>query len=99
MLHVLSLSSRGFGAAKSRSFSSMAVIKALRARTGAPILECKNALQQEDVNGDVEKAVDWLRKNGVAAASKRADKDAAEGLVGVAVSDCGKFVAGDEVRL
>jgi elongation factor Ts len=93
MLHVLSLSSRGFGAAKSRSFSSMAVIKALRERTGAPILECKNALQQDDVNGDVEKAVDWLRKNGVAAASKRADKDAAEGLVGVAVSDCGKIGA------
>ena len=77
----------------SSQFSSMAEIKALRERTGAPILECKKALADDEVGGDLEKAIDWLRKKGVAAASKRADKDAAEGLVSVAVSDCGKIGA------
>ena len=75
------------------TLSTMAEIKALRERTGAPILECKKALADEEVEGDLEKAIDWLRKKGVAAASKRADKDAAEGLVSVAVSDCGKIGA------
>lgn len=54
-------------------------IAALRAKTGAGMMDCKNAL--EEANGDIEKAVDILRTKGVLKAAKRADKIAAEGLV------------------
>ncbi|MFH0857394.1 MAG: translation elongation factor Ts [Candidatus Magasanikbacteria bacterium] len=54
-------------------------IAALRAKTGAGMLDCKKAL--EETNGDMEKAIDYLRKNGAAKAAKRAGKIAAEGLV------------------
>ena len=63
-------------------------VKVLREKTGAPMMECKKALGHEDVQGDIEKAVDWLRKNGIAAASKRSSKDAAEGLVALSLSPC-----------
>ena len=61
-------------------------VKVLREKTGAPMMECKKALGHEEVQGDIEKAVDWLRKNGIAAASKRSSKDAAEGLVALSLS-------------
>jgi elongation factor Ts len=54
-------------------------VKDLRERTGAGFMDCKNALVASD--GDVEKAVVWLREKGLAAAAKRADRDAREGLV------------------
>ena len=54
-------------------------IAALRAKTGAGMMDCKKAL--EEVDGNMEKAVDELRKKGIAKAAKRADKIAAEGLV------------------
>lgn len=54
-------------------------ITTLRARTGAGMLDCKKAL--EEVDGDMGKAIDVLRKKGVAKAAKRADKIAAEGVV------------------
>jgi elongation factor Ts len=56
-----------------------AAVKDLRERTGAGFMDCKNALVASD--GDVEKAVAWLREKGLAAAAKRADRDAREGLI------------------
>jgi elongation factor Ts len=60
-------------------------VKALRDRTGAGMMDCKKALVECD--GNIEEAVDWLRKKGLAAAAKKAGRVAAEGLVGVHV--CG----------
>ena len=59
-----------------------ALVKQLREKTGAGMMDCKKAL--DDSRGDIEAAVDWLRKKGLAAAAKRAGRIAAEGLVGVA---------------
>ncbi len=55
-------------------------VKALRDRTGAGMMECKNALQE--TSGDLEAAIDLLRSRGAAKAAKRADKSANEGTVG-----------------
>ncbi len=55
------------------------MVKELRERTGAGILDCKKALQETD--GDMDKAVELLRKKGLAAAAKKAGRIAAEGLV------------------
>jgi elongation factor Ts len=59
-----------------------ALVKELRDKTGAGMMDCKRALGESD--GDMETAVDWLRKKGLAAAAKKAGRVAAEGLVGVA---------------
>jgi len=56
-----------------------AAVKDLRERTGAGFMDCKNALVATD--GDVEKAVAWLREKGLAAAAKKAGREAREGLV------------------
>ncbi len=58
------------------------LVKELREKTGAGMMDCKKALNE--VAGDLEKAVDWLRTKGLSAASKKAGRVAAEGLVGVA---------------
>ena len=58
---------------------SAALVKELREKTGAGMLDCKNAL--EESNGDMGKAVDWLREKGIAKAAKKAGRIAAEGLV------------------
>src|ERR1700757_564235 len=55
----------------------------LREKTGAGMMDCKAALAE--TSGDVEAAVDWLRKKGISKAAKKAGRVAAEGLVGVAV--------------
>ena len=60
-----------------------AVVKELRERSGAGMMDCKKALAETD--GDLEAAVDWLRAKGLAAAQKKSSRTAAEGLVGVAV--------------
>jgi elongation factor Ts len=57
----------------------MGDIKELRARTGAGILDCKKALTEND--GDLEKAIDWLRAKGVASAAKKSGRAASEGMV------------------
>ncbi|MGD9912870.1 MAG: translation elongation factor Ts [Rhizobiaceae bacterium] len=57
-------------------------VKELRDTTGAGMMDCKAAL--EATNGDMEAAVDWLRKKGIAKADKKASRTAAEGLIGVA---------------
>jgi elongation factor Ts len=56
-----------------------AMIKDLRERTGAGMADCKKALQE--VDGDVEKAIDFLRKKGLAKAAKKAGREATEGAV------------------
>ena len=59
-----------------------ALVKELRESSGAGMMDCKKALTE--TGGDLEAAVDWLRKKGLAAAAKKAGRVAAEGLVGVA---------------
>ena len=59
-----------------------ALVKELRETTGAGMMDCKKALTE--TGGDVQEAVDWLRKKGLAAAAKKAGRVAAEGLIGVA---------------
>ena len=60
------------------------MVKELRDSTGAGMMDAKKALVE--TNGDMEAAVDWLRTKGLAKAAKKADRVAAEGLVGVAIS-------------
>lgn len=55
------------------------VVKELRDRTGAGMMDCKKALQEN--SGEIEKAVEWLRQKGLASAGKKAGRVAAEGLV------------------
>jgi elongation factor Ts len=57
-------------------------VKTLREMTGVGMMDCKKALTE--TNGDIEAAVDWLRSKGLAKAAKKADRVAAEGLVGIA---------------
>ncbi|MCZ7656985.1 MAG: translation elongation factor Ts [Xanthobacteraceae bacterium] len=59
------------------------MVKELREKTGAGMMDCKAALAETD--GDMEAAVDWLRKKGLAKAAKKAGRVAAEGLIGVAI--------------
>ncbi len=61
-----------------------AMVKDLREKSGAGMMDCKKALTE--TGGDMEAAVDWLRAKGLATASKKSSRTAAEGLVGVAVS-------------
>ena len=58
-----------------------ALVKELRDKTGAGMMDCKRALG--DSGGDIEAAVDWLRKKGLSAAANKAGRIAAEGLIGV----------------
>jgi elongation factor Ts len=59
------------------------MVKELREKTGAGMLDCKKALTE--TNGDMEKAVDFLREKGIASAAKKADRIAAEGLTSILV--------------
>jgi len=61
---------------------SAAMVRELRERTGAGMMDCKKALVE--AAGDMEAAIDWLRKKGLSAAAKKSGRVAAEGLVGVA---------------
>ncbi len=61
-----------------------ALVKELREKTGAGMMDCKKALTE--TSGDMEGAVDWLRKKGLAAAAKKAGRVAAEGLIGIATA-------------
>ncbi|HYY84766.1 MAG TPA: translation elongation factor Ts, partial [Beijerinckiaceae bacterium] len=71
-----------------------AMVKDLREKTGAGMMDCKGALNE--TNGDLEAAVDWLRKKGLAKAAKKAGRTAAEGLV--AVESSGRTAAIVEVN-
>jgi len=63
---------------------SAALVRELREKSGAGMMDCKKALTEN--NGNIEEAIDWLRKKGLAAAAKKAGRVASEGLVGVATS-------------
>ncbi len=73
-----------------------AMVKELREMTGAGMMDCKKALGQTD--GDMDKAVEYLRENGLAKAAKKAGRIAAEGLVKAVVSDDDKSAAIVEVN-
>lgn len=75
---------------------SAALVKELRERTGAGMMECKKFLTEN--GGDIEAAVEAMRKSGQAKADKKAGRVAAEGLIGVARSDDGRSVAMVEVN-
>jgi elongation factor Ts len=65
------------------------MVKELRERTGAGMMDCKNALGE--TGGDMEKAIDFLRKKGLASAAKKAGRVTAEGLVGSYIHAGGKI--------
>jgi len=71
-------------------------VQLLRQRTGAGMMDCKKAL--EETGGDVEKAIEYLRKKGIAKAEKRADRAASEGAIVALVSDDVKTAALVEVN-
>lgn len=75
---------------------SASMVKELREMTGAGMMDCKKALTNTD--GDMDKAVEWLRENGLAKAEKKAGRIAAEGIVAVKVSDDGKKASIVEVN-
>ena len=64
---------------------SASLVKELRDKTGAGMMDCKTALTE--TKGQMEEAVDWLRKKGLSKAAKKADRVAAEGLIGVTSKD------------
>lgn len=68
---------------------SASTVKELREKTGAGFMDCKKALAETD--GDLEKAVDYLRQKGIAAAAKKASRVAADGAVGAYVHPGGKI--------
>jgi len=73
-----------------------AMVKVLREKTGAGMMDCKKALVETD--GDMDKAIDTLREKGLSKAAKKADRIAAEGLVGVLSSADSKKVAVVEIN-
>jgi elongation factor Ts len=71
-------------------------IKLLRESTGAGVLDCKKALQETD--GDMDRAIEYLRKKGLAAASKKASREAKDGLVSAKISQNGQSAVMVEVN-
>lgn len=68
---------------------SAALVKELREKTGAGFIDCKKALSE--TNGDIEKAIDYLRQKGLSAAAKKAGRIASEGVVGSYIHGGGKM--------
>ena len=68
---------------------SAQMVKELRDSTGAPMMDCKQALAETD--GDIERAVDFLRQKGIASAEKKAGRATAEGLIGSYIHAGGKI--------
>ena len=73
-----------------------ALVKELRERTGAGMMDCKKALLE--TNADIEAAIDLMRASGAAKAAKKADRVASEGLVNIAISDDNKSAVMLEVN-
>ena len=73
-----------------------AMVKELREMTGAGMMDCKKALSE--TNGDMDKAVEFLREKGLAKAAKKASRIAAEGIVMLKVTECGKKAVAVEVN-
>src|SRR5207249_1905435 len=66
-----------------------AMVKELREKTGAGMMDCKKALME--AGGDLQKAIDWLREKGLATAQKKAGRSATEGMVGHYIHMGGKI--------
>ena len=66
-----------------------AMVKELRERTSAPMMDCKKALVE--TGGDIDQAIEWLRKKGLASAQKKAGRATAEGVVGSYIHAGGKI--------
>ena len=62
---------------------SASLVKELREKTGAGMLDCKKALEAND--GDISKSIDWLREKGISKAKKKADRIAAEGVASILI--------------
>jgi elongation factor Ts len=75
---------------------SATMVRDLRERTNAGMMDCKKAL--EETKGDFEAAVEWLRKKGLASAAKKADRLASEGLVTATVANGGKSAVVVEIN-
>ena len=73
------------------------LVKDLREKTGAGMMDCKKALAE--TGGDLDAAIDWLRKKGLSKAAKKADRVAAEGLVAVAGASRGNGMAAAAVEV
>ena len=61
------------------------MVKELRVKSSAGMMDCKKALSE--TNGDMEAAIDWLRKKGLSSASKKSGRIASEGLVGIKINN------------
>lgn len=75
---------------------SAAMVRDLREKTGAGMMDCKKALSE--TNGDMQKAIDYLREKGIAKAAKKSGRIAAEGACAAYVSEDGKFGAVTEIN-
>lgn len=75
---------------------SASLVKELRERTGSGMMECKRALVE--TQGDIEAAIEYMRKNGMAKADKKAGRVAAEGQIGVGIADDGRTASMVEVN-
>ena len=75
---------------------SAALVKDLRDRTGSGMMECKKALQE--TSGDIDAAVELMRKTGLAKADKKAGRTVAEGVIAICAADDGKAVSMVEVN-
>jgi elongation factor Ts len=73
------------------------LVKELREKSGVGMMDCKKALQE--TGGDMEAALDWLRTKGLSKAAKKADRVAAEGLIGIAVRNNGVGMTAAAVEL
>src|SRR3979490_3147361 len=78
---VLALTGKGY---PTMATITAAMVKDLRETTGVGMMDCKQALSEN--NGDMEAAIDWLRKKGLSKAAKKAGRVAAEGLIGALTS-------------
>ena len=63
---------------------SASMVKELREKSGAGMMDCKKALVE--TNGNMEDAIDWLRKKGLSAVAKKSGRIAAEGLIGISIN-------------
>ena len=73
-----------------------AMVKDLREKTGAGMMDCKKALAE--CEADLEKAIDWLRQKGLSKAAKRADRATSEGVIAEWISDDSKSAVMVEVK-
>jgi len=74
------------------------MVKELREKSGAGMMDCKKALADDSVNGDLDKAMDWLRTKGIAKATSQASRSASEGAIAVYCDNASKSAIVMEVN-